>query len=820
MTQRPPLVFRLMLSTMFLPIMMALGVVWYLLLFCFPEDPIWKTPEMLLGFPVYRLVFVLLGLPFVLWLWMLWSGNWRRPVLTAGIVYFSCILVAVSGLVKMSTPPDKRVIHLSAAKGTDVYCNDVHLGQTPLKIRVDELKAKVPEWNTPPEQQWYDNEEPQTMIFTCFPWDDFHKERFDASKELFGANSNRAVSNTPRAIKARRDSLNKHDADCRYWWSMKHGESQLAFYRSDNPYYLNSPFDSTSTYFVQNSFTSFSPSAVYHAQLLVDVLPELTPEQKADWDRHVLQHWALLNRPLGMVLAQASGRHRDKDESLEKLYRSALDSTARLKYGLSDPVTEDEFRRMLDEWIVASIEDRMFTFSGSYNSGSLNGHPSAAYLSGGHLLPETRLMKVVMQKPLAEQWKKNKYRFENGWAPVSYFSEVDRSPDYFADFARYSATTHNGRIALLDNRDLRATALFKTLLYRKGYADMLSTPWYGYPTRIEAYSYLDNPRSEAVFRQFIVETLSDPKHTDQSRELTNRAAFNAILFRVNRKETDKDELARWVSSLPMKASSKSLALRMLRLRRNENKTFADRLQQAAGQRALIETELTLDDVTKWFAEHPDQGVGRFLGEQEEAITVGEVFDWANRGNLSSYMTPVIGEDGVQQYAFWGELPKCFVLALLRSDTPEGDPKVRAVIKQLWDHSPADVELAIATEYGQVNPLRYGESYHDTGSANLPEYLLDLMESQSSNARTPELATTLALCESPRVGKILEKWLESASATAKPRIERSLEIWRTRNTLRQKRMELFQNLVTGKTTPDELLLRQPPWTWKDGRYVQQ
>lgn len=840
MTRRPPLVFRLMLCTLFLPIMIALGVLLYFLWFHAPE--VWTQQTIILGLPSLHVAAAFYGLPFLLWLWMLWSGNWRRPVLFAGIVYFVAFILAAFEIVREHTPPEKREIDLTIMEGIDVYCNGVHLGTTPFRIRVDELQARVPEWNTPPEQPWYSDEYPLEMLFTWFPWDDFREERFNASKELFGANTTQLVSHVPRAVKAKRETLAKHDAGCRYWWSFRQGDSTMGFYRKNNPYYLNTPFDRVRGYFIAASISPFSPSAVYHAQLLADVLPELSPEEKTDWDRHVLKHWPLLSRPLSKAMILGPGRrNHDENDPLVKLYRTALDSTARLKYGLSDPPTEEECRRVLEQWVDESAKDRLFQFSNTYSSGALNGSPADLYVvnSDFDLIESViRQMGETVRVPLAEQWKKNRFRYENGWAPLAYLAWTEKSPGYFDDFARYSATSNNGRIPLLGNDDPRAAALFRTLLHRRGLSTWLTPRFLCYATPIEIFAGVGNPRTEADFREYVVTALSDPDHNDTSRELLNRAVFNAIYYyRIRNKNIDKGELAQWVSSLSLNPPTKNLALRLIRIHDIEVKTFADRLQQAAGQQALIETELTLDEVTKWFAEHPDQGLFRFLADHEESITVSGVFQHENlsfstallstsMSSTSTVNTTVAvtwnDKDEVYQYAMWNELPSCFVLALLRSDTPEGDPKIRATIRQIWkqDQDRAYIEQAIEREYGTINPVHFAES--DTGSVNLPDYIFDLCESVELKPIVPwhyPLVTTLALCDSARAGELLEKWHAEASESNKKQLERCLEIWRTRNELHRGKMKLFRDLVADRMKPDDLLLRQAPWVWKDGRYVQ-
>jgi hypothetical protein len=356
-----------------------------------------------------------------------------------------------------------------------------------------------------------------------------------------------------------------------------------------------------------------------------------------------------------------------------------------------------------------------------------------------------------------------------------------------------------------------------------------------YPNQIELYSQVNNPLTEADFREYVVNALSDPKHTDSSRRNVEWAVFSAIFQRINREEIDRDEFAAWVASLPINASSKSFALRMLRVRHGEGLTFADQLQRAAGRHVQVETELTLDDVLEWFAEHPGGTLSQFLTEQDENITVSNM---SERMRQNVRLSGVDFDDGRMggmlvthgDGSHWEVLPSIFVRALLQSDTPEGNPQTRELIRRIWAQNSFLVEHAIAAEYGmRDHRLRQNAFALDGGSIHLPEYILDLYlspenadgaELSRTNNSWHALASIMALCESPKAGEILERWVEQApSGTVRQQTERNLEIWRTRNTLRQMRMEFFQDLIAGRMHPDDLLLPGPPWVWVDGQYVQ-
>jgi len=838
---KPPFIFRLMLGTLFLPIILALCVFFYAILI-YPPGDLPVNRYALFGVIPDIFVIVTLGsLPFLLWLWMILTGNWRKPVITAALVYFTFFIAATFEFIEFEiipVPPEERVIHLLGIEGTDVYCNGVLLGQVPMKITVEELKAKVPEWNTPPEQRWYDHFDPSDTqtLYTWVPWDDFIKERFEASRQLFQDSNERVTSSVPRAVRARHELLNNHTAGCRYWWSYRLGDVQMVFSRDGSGARYrridSDSFDKTTSYYSSALGGGHrSPSAGFHAQLLIDVLPELTPEQKADWDKHVLKNWELLWQPLTVGLSRTVRKYEQDNEPLSNLYKAALHSTARLKYNISDPPTEEEARRLLGEWVRESMvgDDTVFFF-GSYSVSSFSGGEPAVHAS--ILIPAD--LDEVMRRPLIEQWRKNLFRFDQGWAPVAYFSMLGKSPDYFDSFARYTATTGNAELVLLQNESPLVTPLFNTLLHRRSMSDVLSWQINLYPGQINTFSYVNNPLVESSMRKYIETALADPKHNDSTLQTVNRAATSAVLARIDWEHIDKDELAEWTASLPITASSKGLALRMLRLKRDGGETFADRLQQAVGIRALIETELTLDDITKWFAENPKGTLFQFLGEQGDNISISGVLGDLRQSQFSTYMHSSLPAsemleiiehinryDVSGQYSMWNELPKLFVIALLRSDTPEGDPQVRDLIRQIWKSSPPTVIEAIESENMMaVNLVGIVRGNAAGETISLPDYLFELFADEDF-AVNSGLAQILGLCDSPKAGEILERWSgESLPWEYRRQVVWALEVWRTRVALRQRRVEVFEEIVAGRMSPDELLIPQPAWVWSEEGYVQE
>ena len=140
-----------------------------------------------LGLPAVILMIALYATSFIL---VLWKGRLRLAILVA---FINCILVLLSAPVLLAggdTGPRWLVIH-EITPGIDVFCNDVYLGKTPLKISETEFHEKVKPWATPPRQKMVIGEEfitqniPQQRYglanteFRCFyiPYDHFDRYR-------------------------------------------------------------------------------------------------------------------------------------------------------------------------------------------------------------------------------------------------------------------------------------------------------------------------------------------------------------------------------------------------------------------------------------------------------------------------------------------------------------------------------------------------------------------------------------------------------------------------------------------------------------------
>jgi hypothetical protein len=831
-----------MLLSIFLPILIVVGMN---LVDTIKDKTYWENQSLVYGIPTTWIGLFFLTLPLLVGIGIFWSGRWRFPIFVAGTVCLAFFLFVTIFRIEPHTPPDKRIIHWYAntniPAGTDVYCNGVCLGPIPLKIPVKELVTKVPEWTSPPEQCFYEEETVQN--YTWFPWDDFRKERFLETKELL----NFKTSSGTLSPADRKKQSAKYDADCRYWWRLENNKCQLIgrkrSYTSSHLSYRS--YEQVNDYDVTMDDV-FSPSAAFHAWLLVHVLEELTESEKNEWDKHVLKHWSLLSTTLNytlknytLVIESPKYRSENTNDMRVKKIETALDSVARLKYGLSDPPTEEECRQLLTNWVNQSIENQQpFVISHSYNSYSRRrdffSYSQASITNYETPLIDTaiKLMGETIRKPLAEQWRTNYYRSENGWAPLLYVSGQDCSKEYFNDMVCYFATTYNGESELLSNQNEHVIPLFRTMMYRKNFLDFVKPDAKRYEQSmtdsIIFYGHVDNPLLEATFCEYIVHVLSDSKFQKIDREILNNIVVRIISERIWR--MNKDELTVWINSLPLEQTSKDLLFRksMIMFKRADKTTigFAT-LQGASGLEIEIEMKKNLEKVNRWFAENPDGTLHQF------SRTFADDFELRNKLNTQKnykayYTTPtknpthVIPLEGnfVENISPTEDrLPQDLVTTLLQRNTPE----TQKTIKQLCNNE-VDRGIVLAAIISKYSPVRldyrtfFSSEYLFYASINYPDYILDIFETLNEEERA-ELIPGLALCPSPRVEQILEKWSQTDDEMLKQKITHSLKIRQQRKMIREQSKKLFHELIEEKIQPDDLLVPQTLWVWKDGKYEQ-
>ncbi|MDR3196740.1 MAG: hypothetical protein LBU34_02625, partial [Planctomycetaceae bacterium] len=707
-TQRPTFVFRAMLLSLFLPIFIMFGISGIYYIIVDASDQLWRNNSFIeILLTVFFLLFETL-FTFGFAVWIFWSGKWRIPVLVGGIMMFCIFLLDIFGYLENSVPPEKRIICCGEGnyQKNDIYCNGVYLGQTPFKISVEELVAKVPEWTTPPEQYFYSrgNAEPSyfdSPIYTWFPWDGFREERFLETKTIIAFEKQSILSSAEQ-----RKQLTKYETGCRYWWRLENNKNRILIRKTNySQHRFDQPFEKISGYPILNETQSLSVGI--HAWILVDVLGKLTESEKNDWDRHVLKHWQILGAPLTITLKSQAERYSSKnpDDPRAKIFETALDSVARLRYGLSNPPTEEECRRLLANWVDESINrsygphdakpfrlGSIDTKSHIYNDYT---HSSSQVSDEERPLIDAaiRLMGEAIRKPLVEQWKTNYYRQSDGWAPLLYLAKTDHNAEYFNEFVRYYAASCCGRLELLKNQNERVIPLFKTFLYQKHFIGIINGTINGNRdgySPINFYSRVNNPLLEPVFREYVVRALSDPKLSNEEREKLNLSVVSIVVERISRGNIDENELALWVNSLPLPQLSKVFLIRNIQWNSQGTKSFANFLEEAADYSYIVETKMTVEDVIRWFTENPNGTVSEFCKVFAKDVVFSTVNNPQKRRTVYS---PEVSEIEMNK----GHLSTYLVRALWKINTPE----TQQIIKQLLNNTDNHNNI-LASFYREIN----------------------------------------------------------------------------------------------------------------------
>jgi hypothetical protein len=861
-----------MLFSIFMPIFIfvLLGTIKAI---TYSSNPLWSNDSKPLIEILMMWFIFLFELTFPLWigLWIFWSGQWRLPFFISGIVCLGITLLGCVGYWENDVPPEERVITWSLDRqydGTDVYCNGVYLGQTPLDIRVDKLKAKVPEWTSPPEQKWFSDN-----LYTWIPYDDFRsKERFEEVKKLF--NSETPSLSTP-AFRKKLSAV--YEADCRYWWRFENNKNIIiaSTYQPN----LHTTFEKIGSSYHADGH-AFSLSAPIHARLLFNVLGELTESEKNDLDRHVLKHWSTLRHPLIDNLMVASMKYRTKNpnDPRIKILETALDSTARMKYGLSDPPTEEECRKLLTTWMKESANYQSFQTNFEHDNMTGAGANIHAKNDEQPLIDAAiKLMGKTVQKPLAELWKENYRRTGREMFPLIYLSQTDRNAEYFDNFVHYSAASKIGYEELMANQDERVIPLFRTLLFQKTFPQRLVYLFKDDDDRclldqnyISFYGQVNNPLLEPVLFEYMNHALSRPKLSDSKRNDLNWLIVGTIQARIRQEIIDEKELTTRILSLQISRSSKDLLLKGIQNKlfkkqpdekeSDEAKSFSDLLQQADASwffqqvgyssRTFIKTQKTVEDVIRWFTENPEGTLDKFLRAFENDFELGyynNSVDYRGKNPLS--ITTSVEDIQVEkqplhfyigQPIYIDDFKRRLVTVLLKTNTPE----TQKIIKQLCNN-PKDsltVWLAIREAY-PTNLYDYSFTDRDANlipnsdlvvyseiSIDCPDYIFDVLEKLQSGVIDDDiyyekgltqgaLSSFVVYCSSPRAGQLLEKWSQTEDKEQKQGFTENLKLWHKRKEIQEQKKELFHKLVEGKILPDELLTPQSPWVWKENGYVQ-
>ncbi len=803
-----PFPIRLLSAVLYLPVAIALG---FLLDLIIRTAPVGRIDYYFCGITVGSWFYILLlGFPILGLLLILWRGSLRLSlILTLSPGLLAIPISAIWPSTPPSIPLEQRNIVIDNShipEGTEVYCNGVLLGTTPLTIRVGELQEKVAPWPTPPEQQWCNS---RLRLYTWYPWDDFFQERFEAAQA--NPDENRI-------------------GNCRYWWRFDYQGTAICLYRATvSRVDRDRSFGDIQDYRTLSLHATVIPSRFVQRDLLLDVLDHLDENEKTLWAQYVLQHHDLLWNSL------ASPR-KNGPSALEEM----LNAVARLEYGLSPDPTPEECRQALRRMIEENKKEP-FLFE---NIGNINA-PFGGTIGWYGRAPESALraidqMGVAAVEPILELLREKWYGFKT-YQPLFYAAQKNHDPNLFGDMVRFFATMKLDSVAVFENANHKVAPLFHTVTQKKNIAELLAFDTYSKErllcAKLDKACEFQNPLLDPVLREILEEKLYDCTPATVSIILGSY-----LKSRIDQPGADLEELIRWVQSLKIKEAAEPMrefTVKSLQIHQKESlRQDSYRYPYLKGHIASLlypddntHNAITFQLIENWLKNHPEKKLEDFFGEivnndtaMSDKIALLQILfyqQFFEKPEESAELLRKIWDDPEQRKDVLTALSRQFYSAnniMSFNLFQEGEWGKRVA-------APARGETKFGAEDSQGIwlPGLYGNFSERDGSTSatlkFSEALYPILQEVTDEEICIPVARFLAFQDPPQAIEVLKKW----AALDNPRIQKAanetLSELELREKIRSESKRLFLELATGKITPDDLIPKSPPWVWQDGKYVQ-
>ncbi len=836
---RNPLILRLTLAATLLPVFLAPVLVLIILLHT-PASA-WQYYEVL-GISFFTGSILIYGIFPAIGLALVLLGSWRAGLLT-GTLPMLFVFLILAFFVSVHMPEERRTFDFAAfPAGTDVWCNDHALGKTPLNLTVGDLTALVGEAAGPPAQPYLKRGHSMPGSFSLYsimPWDRFIRERFE-EKQLLDS----------------RGSVDSFDGESRYWWRFEFHSTRSCLVEPASDY--QSDYDAIDTYRFFDYCTVYYPSLRAHAELLIDGLDSLDPALKPHWDRQVVAFEKLLAPYLSARLAKERVQGYTSKDALKEAsplksaslksasLKSALRSTARLKYGLSDPPTPEEcaraFQAMADEKILH------VGFASPYSGtnlpmGSLQ-HSNDQLLfaiaveeMGDACLEPIRhcLRHHVVRYDEQGRWKG--FHSPEIVYPALYAAKVHGFPELYDELVAHFATAHEGFDAVMANRDPRVVGLLKTLLEPNRALDYTSKENLA-RAKAEAIAAVDSPLVEPMVRAYLEQWL--PKMSSYDSWALRQVLGRFVAARLERENPDFEGLIGWIERLRVDREVKTYAISRIRVRMTpQERTLGDKL--FANDAWTPETGTTGTDAPG----KPEQDRKYF------AITVAMLDDWLESHPGKTIEEFFVDYDGALVTSC-AHLKTATISILCRDESPEAgnilerlwnDPVERDV---LLDTLANDQAASFADWVNQriISANTYDYTARAYGSLTLPGFYYDLKDMNVQTAAAEREKTVLsrktvsllAKLDDPKrcaglvwllqgidredAGALLKTWADSDYLVLKNLAASEYKAYEFHERIRLQCQTLLAQLLQGECGPDDLIPQPQPWVWEDGKYISQ
>ena len=668
-----------------------------------------------LGLPAVILMMALYAASCIL---VLWKGRLRLAILVA---FINCNLVLFSPLVLLAggdTGPRRLVIH-EITPGIDVFCNDVYLGKTPLKISETEFHGKVKPWATSPRQKMVIGEEfitqniPQQRYglanteFRCFyiPYDHFDRYR------TFGQSG---FSSDFPSLKSN------------YWWRFERdGCTGGAAIRNVvlGEYYDGLLFRAQ----------SWSPSLEYpsirpYLAHLLHNLQRSNYQPSTEWRTHVADASGLLFRHLYEVGKRDSRVMR------------ALEMAIQTEFGIYGKVSAEAWEAALNE-IMSRVKHRR-----SFHASSPESMAMDLIIQHNPKLIETRFLKLL--SVVMDPWRVfvlglNRSLAHNDPAeflPLEYAVLKSRPPTLFKRLV-YESGRGERFLSMVGNYSREESLRLVRHYLDKGIS-IRPTMYYGIHSQpqqkvLSFATHLQNSALELELRHLVLQQAQpDSRHT-------NHHLSEFIDTRLERHLTEDDaiSLAEWVAeAVPFPEDEKLQYL----IRINSDRTH--RYVRDILQRQPLLRPTVLEDLIR----HPNPSLDLFLIEAYQAVTA----------NVNS-----AGIAPVNTLRNKMDVSSDLIRAMVLCDTP----RMHAFLERIWNASDSfKIELMEAIKLGAP---RHFSHLHDWTTL--------ISEIEDADTRLAAIPT-LDQIDTPESSKVLADWASSSDEAVKEEAARAFAKYRERS----------------------------------------
>ena len=488
-----------------------------------------------LGLPLVVLIiaFYVASLIFVLW-----KGRLRLAVIA---VFLSFVLLRVSFSIRpKGGEPVLRQLVIPASE-IDVYCNDVYLGKTPLRISETEFHEKVKPWDTPPRQKMVIGEDiieniktdRDGLANTKLRWYYIPYHYFD---------QHRAVNQ--QGFSSYDDAVN-----CGYWWRFeKDGCTGFATIARMGSY----PYPASSQHIRIRSMPDLEyPSLQSYLEHLIHDLKQSNYQPSVEWKTHVLSSSWSLFRDLYMI-GQRDSR-----------VMQALEMAIQAEFGIHEGMSLQAWETVLDE-IMSRTKQQ-----GDFHPTSPESMAMDMIIRHNTKPIETRFLKLLSRGVPSALILKSNYMGSGikraEFMPLEYAVLKSSPPALFKRLV-YESRRGERFLSMVGNYP-RTEALWLVRHYLDDVSHRHRTANSNYFLTLRVLGFaaqLRNPALESELRSFVL------KHAQFGSPTPNHQLRTFVDTRLERAltEDEADSLAGWVAeSVPLREDEKLQFLIRLNSRR-------------------------------------------------------------------------------------------------------------------------------------------------------------------------------------------------------------------------------------------------------------